>query len=180
MTTNKSECFNGVLKGARGLPIATMVEFTWSKLVAYFHDQHKEITHDLLEGKRWSTYAMSTYLENRHKSKKHHVRSFNNERAIYQVVTSHNIYSTGENHIYEVWLLERTYSCGKWQNVKILCSHVIRVCDVLCIDLTTHIHPCYKLEYVINTYSHAFAVPKSESLWRNAMGPKWLPNPELV
>ena len=35
MTTNVSECFNGVLKGARGLPIATMVEFTWSKLVTY-------------------------------------------------------------------------------------------------------------------------------------------------
>ena len=28
MTTNISECFNGVLKGARGLPIAAMVEFT--------------------------------------------------------------------------------------------------------------------------------------------------------
>jgi len=36
------------------------------------------------------------------------------------------------------------------------------------------------LEYVINTYSHAFVVPKSESLWRDAMGPKWLPNPELL
>ena len=28
MTTNVSECFIGVLKGALGLPIATMVEFT--------------------------------------------------------------------------------------------------------------------------------------------------------
>ena len=38
MTTNVSEYFNGVLKGARGLPIAAIVEFTWSKFVAYFHD----------------------------------------------------------------------------------------------------------------------------------------------
>ena len=28
MTTNVSKCFNGVLKGARGLPIAAMIEFT--------------------------------------------------------------------------------------------------------------------------------------------------------
>ena len=28
MTTNLSECFNGVLKGARGLPITALVEFT--------------------------------------------------------------------------------------------------------------------------------------------------------
>ncbi|KAK9991215.1 hypothetical protein SO802_026200 [Lithocarpus litseifolius] len=47
MTINILECFNGVLKGAQGLPIAAMVEFTWSKLVAYFHDRHKEITYDL-------------------------------------------------------------------------------------------------------------------------------------
>ena len=32
MTTNISECFNGILKGARGLPITTMVEFTWTNL----------------------------------------------------------------------------------------------------------------------------------------------------
>ena len=38
MTTNISECFNGVHKDARGLPITIMVEFTWCKLVAYFHD----------------------------------------------------------------------------------------------------------------------------------------------
>ena len=47
MTTNISECFNGVIKSARGLPIATMVEFTWCKFVAYFHDRYKEITFDL-------------------------------------------------------------------------------------------------------------------------------------
>ena len=41
MITNISKCFNGVLKGARRLPIATMIEFTWCKLVAYFHDRHK-------------------------------------------------------------------------------------------------------------------------------------------
>ena len=49
MTTNIFECFNGVLKGARGLPITAMVEFTWSKLVVYFYDRHKQITFDLLE-----------------------------------------------------------------------------------------------------------------------------------
>ena len=51
MTTNISECFNGVLKSVRGLPIATMVELTWGKLVTYFHDRHKKITSDLSRGK---------------------------------------------------------------------------------------------------------------------------------
>ena len=33
MTTKISKCFNRVLKGARGLPIAAMVEFIWCKFV---------------------------------------------------------------------------------------------------------------------------------------------------
>ena len=124
---------------------------------------------------------MSTNLKSGRKYEKHYVKSFNNERAIYQVVTSHNIYNIGGgNHSYEVQLMERTCSCGKWQNIKILCSHAIKICDVQGINSTTHIHPCYSLEYAINTYSNAFAVPKSESLWRDAIGPKWLPNPELL
>ena len=181
MPTNISECFNGVLKDARGLPIATMVEFTWSKLVEYVHDRHKEITHELLEDKKSSTYAFSTWEENRRKFEKYYLRAFSNKHMIYQVVTSLNMCSTrGGNHNYEVRLLERTCNCGKWQNIKILCSHAIRACDVLNIDSTTYIHPCYSLDYAFNTYSHAFAVPKSDSMWRDPMGPKWLPNPALL
>ena len=37
MTTNISQCFNGVLKGARGLPIAAMIEFTWFKFDFFYH-----------------------------------------------------------------------------------------------------------------------------------------------
>ena len=110
-----------------------------------------------------------------------YLKAFSNQNMIYQVVTSLNVCSTGGgNHSYEVRLLERTCSCGKWQNIKTPCSHAIRVCDVLKIDSTTYIHPCYNLDYALNTYSHAFAVPKSESLWRDPMGPKWLPNLALL
>ena len=100
---------------------------------------------------------------------------------IYQIVTSFNTCSAGGgNHSYEVRLRERTCNCGKWQNIGIPCSHAIRVCDYLNIDLTTYIHPCYGLDNALNTYQHAFAIPKSQSLWRDPMGPKWLPNPALL
>ena len=36
MTTNVSECFNGVLKGAHSLAITAMVKYTFFKLNAYF------------------------------------------------------------------------------------------------------------------------------------------------
>ena len=181
MTTNISECFNGVLKGARGLPIAALVEFTWNKLVQYFHDRNKEYHYQLSEGKKWSEYAFSMWDGNKHKSEKRYLKELSNEHMIYQVVTSFNMCSTrGGNYSYEVRLRERTCSCGKWQNIGILCSHAIRVCDMLNIDSTTYIYPCYGLDYALNTYKHAFVVLKSQSLWRDPMGPKWLPNPILL
>ena len=126
ITTNVLECFNGVLKGASGLPNAVMVEFTWSKLVVYFHDQHKEITYDLSKGKVWSRYALKIYNANLQKSATHQVRAFNNLNGIYQVITTYNIHSSGGvHHSHETNLVARTCGCGKWQNQKIPCSQAI-------------------------------------------------------
>ena len=50
MTTNISECFNGVLKSACGLPIFALVDYIWCKLVAYFNDQHTKILGDIEHG----------------------------------------------------------------------------------------------------------------------------------
>ena len=36
MTTNMSEVFNGVLKGARNLPITTLVQLTFYRVISYF------------------------------------------------------------------------------------------------------------------------------------------------
>ena len=117
ITTNVSECFNGVLKGAHGLPIVAMVEFTWSKLVVYFHDQHKKITHDLSKGKVWSKYALKIYGQNLQKSLTHQINAFNYLNGIYQVITVYNIHSSGGgHHSNEVNLMARTCCCGNWQN----------------------------------------------------------------
>ena len=113
MTTNISKCFNGVLKGARSLPIAAMVEFTRCKLVAYFHDRHKEITYDLSQGKVWSDYAMGINAKNVHKATGHTIRAFNHEAGIYQVLTLYNDYSGGGgNHSHEINILARTRGYG--------------------------------------------------------------------
>ena len=85
MTTNISECFNMVLKGALDLPITAMVEFTWCKLVAYFHDRHKEIIFDLSLGKVRSDYAIGIYTQNVQKISGNTLRNFNHEKGVYPV-----------------------------------------------------------------------------------------------
>ena len=54
MTTNLSECFNGVLKGACNLPITTMVEFVYFKLVHYFNNRRIKTQAQLISGQEFS------------------------------------------------------------------------------------------------------------------------------
>ncbi|KAK9985848.1 hypothetical protein SO802_030799 [Lithocarpus litseifolius] len=65
MTTNVSECFNGVLKGARSLPITAMVKYTWFKLNAYFDDRRNKSIAQLNSGKKWCKYALDIFMRNK-------------------------------------------------------------------------------------------------------------------
>ena len=72
-----SECFNGVLKGACGLPISTLVDYIWCKLVAYFNDQRTKILGDIEHGEEFSKQVMEKYEANYKKGTRHYVRPFN-------------------------------------------------------------------------------------------------------
>ena len=69
MNTNMSKCFNGILKGAGGLPISALVDYIWCKLVAYFNDQLTKILGDIVHGQEFSSYAMEIYEEITRKAK---------------------------------------------------------------------------------------------------------------
>ena len=73
MTTNLSECFNGVLKGARSLLITTMVRFTFFKVNSYFDARHNLTLDQLEAGQEWCKYAMDKFEKNQAKAKDHMV-----------------------------------------------------------------------------------------------------------
>ncbi|GFS36485.1 hypothetical protein Acr_00g0046220 [Actinidia rufa] len=53
-TTNDSECYNNVLRGARDLPITSCVEVTLYRLVATFNDKRRQIESALAKGLRYT------------------------------------------------------------------------------------------------------------------------------
>ena len=107
--------------------------------------------------------------------------NFNHQTSVYQVVTPYNDHrGGGGNHSHEVHVFARTCGCGKWQKLKIPCSHAIKVLQDLPLDATSYIDPCYNLKNAIDTYSHHFMVPSSESLWRDIHGPRWVPDLQLL
>ena len=76
MTTNVSECFNGVLKGARSLPIMAMVKYTWFKLNSYFDDCRNKSIAQLNSGQKWTKYALDIFMRNKANAEHHRVMRF--------------------------------------------------------------------------------------------------------
>ncbi|KAK4595209.1 hypothetical protein RGQ29_013583 [Quercus rubra] len=90
MTTNVSECFNGVLKGARSLPITAMVKYTWFKLNSYFDDRRNKSIAQLNSRQKWTKYALDIFMRNKAKAEHHRVTRLSAQQQSYQVDTPHN------------------------------------------------------------------------------------------
>ena len=114
MTTNLSECFNGVLKGAYNLPITTMVEFVYFKLVHYFNNRRIKTQAQLISGQEFSTNAMEIFEKWSEKASLHCVIEFNWDEGTFQIQTQPNLTNMNKgNHKHEIKLANRTRSGGK-------------------------------------------------------------------
>ncbi|KAA0062960.1 serine/threonine-protein phosphatase 7 long form-like protein [Cucumis melo var. makuwa] len=63
MTTNLSECMNGVLKGARMLPINALAQIAFFKCVSYFKKRREEIRVTLERRDKYTGYALEKILK---------------------------------------------------------------------------------------------------------------------
>uniref|UniRef100_A0A2N9GUX0 SWIM-type domain-containing protein n=1 Tax=Fagus sylvatica TaxID=28930 RepID=A0A2N9GUX0_FAGSY len=133
MTTNLSECFNGVLKGIR------------------------------------------------EKAKGHKVTNFDRNQGVFDVRTRPNLGSSYRgDHTHQIKLQEGTCTCGKWQMLKIPCSHVIACCAHQNIQLRQYIDSCYSLTEQLASYSGSFEPLKDEPYWQPIEGPTLRPDPTML
>ena len=157
MTTNVSECFNGVLKGAHSLPITAMVKYTFFKLNAYFDGRRDKSIEQLNSGKKWCKYTLDIFMRNKAKEEYHRVTRLSTQQHSNQVDTPHNPRSTGRGyHTHEINLMQRTCTCEKWKLCKIPCSHVIVVCSRYQHDAEQYINPCYSVSALFCSYAPIF------------------------
>ena len=57
MTTNMSDVFNSVLKGARNLPITALVQLTFFLLNSYFVARREQGANRLASGEQYTPYV---------------------------------------------------------------------------------------------------------------------------
>ncbi|XP_028124939.1 uncharacterized protein LOC114321901 [Camellia sinensis] len=181
MTTNLSKSFNGVLKGARHLPIRSLVQLTFYKCVNYFQERCNKANVEMHASEVYSAYAKQMLTKWEKKSRGHSVRNFNMNLGIFDVQTAVNpLYSNRGLHLHVVNLMERTYDCQKWQNYKISCSHVIAVCKFASLDHLQYVDECYTLKAQMACYQHSFNLVVDAAYWREPNFPKLHPNLNLA
>ncbi|KAL0325357.1 UNVERIFIED_CONTAM: hypothetical protein Sradi_5105000 [Sesamum radiatum] len=163
LTTNMSECINGVLKGARRLPVSTLVEITLERTVHYFRVRaikgHKMLQNNQL----WTDFACKMFISWQQKAVEHTVTKYSHSQQSASVVTRRQNGHGINTHV--VKIANRECSCSKWNQFGIPCSHAQKVCGAYNISVASMVKDYYDLMAYNNTYSKHFEPVQSEDYW---------------
>ena len=163
--TNVAECVNSVLKDARRLPVAALVEQTFYNMVKYFYKRRSMYGSQIASGKRFTSHC-TTLIEHRMQSAyRHHVTFFNHAQGVFEVKTGYCRETRKGGNTHVLCLAQRQCSCGKFDAIKIPCSHVLAACMAAGIDYTSYIDPVYELETTLKCYTSEFQPLGDETFW---------------
>ncbi|KAK4407914.1 hypothetical protein Sango_0372400 [Sesamum angolense] len=102
LTTNMSECINGVLKGARRLPVSALVEITLERTVHYFRVRaikgHKMLQNNQL----WTDFACKMFISWQQKAVEHTVTKYSHAQQSASVVTRRQIGHGMNTHVVKI------------------------------------------------------------------------------
>ena len=166
MTTNIAECINGVLKGARMLPITALVQLTFYRCVSYFETRRAEIRARMAVGDVYTAYAIEKFRRAEAKASGHTVTIFHRIHETFEVITAlHGFHMDKGRNKQVVKLNEGTCSCNKWQSFGIPCSHVLAVSAHMRIDSWQLVEKYYRLDAYASCYAPEFNPIPHESYW---------------
>ncbi|XP_052623600.1 uncharacterized protein LOC111881138 [Lactuca sativa] len=174
LTTNLSEIFNSVLKGARFLPITACVQLTFYRMVHYFDVRHPLGSSSQANGDTHTPHVVVKQVALMAKASARSLRSFNREKCIFELITQ-----KGRN-VQVVNLEQKTCTCGKWEVFKYPCSHVLSACAKLSLNSWQYVDKCYSIEYYCATWASEFSPLPHEVYWPQSPFNELLPNLELL
>ncbi|XP_016192094.1 uncharacterized protein LOC107632969 [Arachis ipaensis] len=122
MTTNLVECINGVLKGARNLPVTSLVKATFYRLNALFIRKRAEAEARISVGQLFSEYATQKILSNQHSAGNIQVNLFDRQNEVFEVR------EMASGLEFAVDLRLQRCDCGEFQVDRIPCRHVFACC----------------------------------------------------
>ncbi|CAL5350465.1 unnamed protein product [Camellia sinensis] len=163
LTTNHIEGFNGVLKGARSVPITASVEITFYRLVKYFDEGRTIAENESNRGHLYTTNVQQWIDEHQAKANVHMLVPINRGIGEYEVRTAPHGMGGGARQI--VSLRPPSCSCGKYTLFHLPCSHMLAVTADLGEDPFPFVAPEYRLEVHKRIFAQKFRPMLHEQYW---------------
>ncbi|KAL0287946.1 UNVERIFIED_CONTAM: hypothetical protein Sangu_2670000 [Sesamum angustifolium] len=158
-----SECVNGVLKGARCLPIVAIVQITFHRSVRYFLECTTRCHLMLNANQQWADFAFRIFEARQAEAVHHIVQNFDYNQQSASVLT---LSLTGQGlHTYVVKLKHKTCSCGQWGTHGIPCSHAIQVSRHFGVNASNFIPQYYSIRAYRKKYQGRFEPLYGEEYW---------------
>ncbi|XP_074266607.1 uncharacterized protein LOC141589886 [Silene latifolia] len=178
-TTNMCECFNGVLKGVRFLPIQALVKATFTRVNKYFVERREIARERLSNGFKWADKVTAKIEDNDDIAAHHEVTCYDLQTGLYELVTKRG-HRQGSiaRHSHTVLLSQRTCTCNKWQNLHYPCSHLMAVCREHSIDSDQYVDPFYSCGEYLGSYRVLFHPVPDQGYWKPWCASILIPNPE--
>ena len=158
MTTNISEVFNSVLKGARSLPVTALVQLTFFRLNSYFVAR-REVGANRLASTEQFTLYVDAQIQGRV------VKAGSMEFVLYDHVKGlfHVKSMSGRTH--RLNLHEKICTCGKTLTYGFPCSHIIAACQYRCVDFRLFMEGYYTTKSYYDTWETLFHPIFNEDEW---------------
>ena len=136
MTTNMPEVFNGVLKGARNLPITALVQLTFYGVNSYFTVKREHGASRLASGEKFTPYIDAKIKAKVVKASSHEVVLYDHVEGRFHVKTRHSIRSNNRKpHTYHVTLQMGSCTCNKTLLLGFPYLHILAACHCRSVDV---------------------------------------------
>ena len=144
MTTNMSEVFNSVLKGARSLPLTALVQLTFSHLKSYFVARREQGVDRLASDEQFTPNVDA-------QSQGHMVKAGSMEIVLYDHIQDIFHVKSMSGRIHHLNLNDKKCTCGKTLIYEFPCSHIIAACQHRCVDFRLFVQGYYTTQSYYDT-----------------------------
>ncbi|XP_061369059.1 uncharacterized protein LOC133311947 [Gastrolobium bilobum] len=173
MTTNLAESVNRVLKGARNMPITTLIKHTYSRLVHYFVTRSTSAAAQLQFAHRHCKNVVELVKKNEILATGHHVRAYNVEHTVFEV-------GPGWDRSYSVNLPQRFCQCGKFKALKYLCSHAAAAALSVRQNPLQYVDDVFLTTNLVEAYSYPLQPIGNEEAIPPSTGPQLIPDSTML
>ena len=169
--TNMAEVFNGVMKGARFLPVAADVELTIYRVNKWFVKKREIARQRLASNHMYTSYIERKIEANRLKARYHSVEPFDTTNGKYEVKTGkgERIECKGRKR-YIVNFSNHTCTCKKVRVFHYPCSHVLAVCSAYSLSEEPFVDRYFRTISYMRTYEPQFEPVLDTTQWREYNG----------